>query len=153
VANKAQWEVDDYTGVTALSSDFINTLASNTLSCRSALISNSSSSAHIYGAFELVAWIGTGTCTPYCTLYGLPYPDLTNGPSTQDEEALVLGVFPWATATSTGAATQKRISLLNVTLPPTDFAVALKNVTGQAFSTALGSNALRYWLYDVTGNG
>ena len=153
MANLAKWNVPSYTGAAILSTAEIQTLANNTLSCRSALIYNSSSTAQLYGAFELLAWIGTGTCTPYCTLYGLPYLDLVNGPSTNAEEALVLGTFPWTTATSTTAGAQKRIPLLNVLLPPADFAVALKNVTGQAFSSELGSNQLRYWKYDVTGNG
>ena len=153
MANLAKWNVPSYTGTTILSTGEIQTLANNTLSCRSAIISNSSSTSQLYGAFELLAWIGTGTCTPYCTLYALPYLDLTNGPSTDAEDAMILGTFPWTTATSTSSGNQKRIPLVNVLLPAADFALALKNVTGQSLSTALGNPALRYWKYDVTGNG
>jgi hypothetical protein len=42
--------------------------------------------------------------------------------------------------------------MINVVLPPTDFSVALLNSAGSAFSSALGSNALRYWFEDINLN-
>ena len=152
MANKALWSVPSYTGVAALSSAEINTLASATLSCASALISNSSSSAHMYGGFELLTWIGTGTCVPYVTLYAHVAPDLSNFMAS-DDKSYPLCTFTLTTTTSTAAALQKRIARPLVVLPPFDFKLAIDNQTGQALSTALGVSQLRYWLYDENLNG
>ena len=153
MANEAKWNVDSYTGVSVLTCAHINTLASAAMSCNSSLISNSSSSAHMYGSFELLTWITTGTCAPTCLLYAVPSLDLTNPASTQDQQASLLGTFPMSTATSTAAGTQKRIPLVNVLLPASDFQVCLLNLSGSAFSTAIASNQVRYWAQDVYLNG
>jgi len=152
MANKALWSVPSYTCISALTCAELLTLANATLSCASGVISNSSSSGHIYSAWELQTWIGTGTCQPYVTLYLLPSLDLTNYVASNDK-TMPLGVFSLTTATSTAANEMKRIALVNVTVPPFDFKVALDNQTGQAFSTALGTSQLRGWLYDVNLNG
>ena len=152
MANKALWSVSSYTCISALTCAEILTLANDTLSCASGAISNSSSTAHIYSAWELLTWIGTGTCTPYVTLYMLPALDLTNF-AASDDKSMLMGIFSLTTATSTAANTMKRVPLVNVTVPPFDFKVAIENKTGQAFSTALGAPQLRGWLYDVNLNG
>ncbi len=152
MASKVEWYVADYTGTAVLTCAHINTLGSATMSCNSTLISNSSSSAEMYGSFELLTAITTGTCAPNCLLYAVPALDLTNSASTQDQQAVLLGTFPMSTATSTAASAQKRIPLVNVLLPPTDFSVCLLNNTGSAFSTALGSNQVRYWRQSVNLN-
>lgn len=152
MANKALWSVPSYTATLALSCAELNTLASATLSCASNVIANSSSTAHVYGTFELLTWIGTGTCTPYATLYAQVAPDLSNFMAS-DDKSMPLGTFILTTATSTAGNLQKRIALVNVTLPPFDFKLAVDNQTGQAFSTALGVNTLNYWPYDLNLNG
>ena len=152
MANKALWSVPSYTCVSALTCAELLTLANATLSCASAVIFNSSSTAHIYSAWELQTWIGTGTCAPYLTLYMQPALDLSNFVAS-DDKSMPMGVFALTTATSTAGNTMKRVSLVNVTVPPFDFKVALDNQTGQALSTALGASQLRAWLYDVNLNG
>src|SRR3990167_8166101 len=134
MANKALWQVDSYTCISALTCAELLTLANATLSCASAVISNSSSSGRIYSAWELLTWIGTGTCTPYCTLYMQPALDLSNF-AASDDKMMPMGIFSLTTATSTASGNMKRIPLVNVTVPPFDFKVALDNQTGQAFST------------------
>ena len=153
MANLAEWNVPDYTGATVLSTAEINTLASAALSCASALITNSSSCAHLYGSFELLTWITTGSCAPICLLYAVPSLDLTNPASTQDLQAVLLGTFPMSTATSTAANKQKRIPLVHAILPATDFSLCLLNLSGSALSTALGNNQVRMWKQDVNLNG
>lgn len=150
MANIAKWFLSLVGIQTALSTE-LNSLANNTMTAASGVISNDSN-LDMYIDIEVVLAALSPATGAFVAIYILEAIDGSNYPAQSDADlrlttSQVLGMIPIGTT----ASTAQRVPLRDVVIPPGKFKIKLDNQTGATL--AASGNTVKYIMYDTNLNG